>query len=97
MKVRLTSQATQDVAAIADYLREKNPAAALRVRETLLKSFQNLAVFPYMGRRQMLEGVRKIVTRRYRYLVYYTVDASADEVIVLSIQHPARARAHQDL
>jgi toxin ParE1/3/4 len=93
MKVRLTSQATQDLVAIGDYLREKNPAAALRVRETV----QNLAVFPYMGRRQMLEGVRKIVTRRYRYLVYYTVDASADEVIVLSIQHPARARAHQDL
>jgi toxin ParE1/3/4 len=97
MKIRLTPQATQDLAAIGDYLRERNPAAALRVRDAVLKSFQNLAIFPYIGRRQVVEGVRKIVTRRYRYLVYYTVDANADEVIVLSIQHPARERTHRDL
>jgi toxin ParE1/3/4 len=68
----------------------------LRVRGAILKSLQNVAAFPYMGRRQTVEGVRKIVTRRYRYLVYYTVDAAAGEVIVLSIQHPARQREFQD-
>jgi toxin ParE1/3/4 len=37
-----------------------------------------------------LEGVRKHVTRKFDYLVYYTIDASANEVAILSIQHPAR-------
>ena len=32
----------------------------------------------------------RIVTRRYPYLVYYSVDEGANEVIVVAIQHPAR-------
>ena len=45
----------------------------------------------------MLEGVRKLVTRKYSYLVYYSLDRIADEVIVLSIQHHAREREYEDL
>jgi hypothetical protein len=40
--------------------------------------------------------VRKLVTRRYRYLVYYTVDAAYDEIVILNVKHPAREREHQD-
>jgi len=36
------------------------------------------------------------VTRHYPYLVYYTLDKAADEVVVLTIQHPARKREHSD-
>jgi plasmid stabilization system protein ParE len=46
--------------------------------------------------RQTIEGVRKLVTRKYPYLVYYTVDPSAEEIIILTIQHPAREREHED-
>jgi plasmid stabilization system protein ParE len=52
--------------------------------------------FPYVGRPQAVEGVRKLVTRQYHYLVYYTVDEPNEDVVVLSIQHPAREREHQD-
>ena len=45
---------------------------------------------------QMVVGVRKHVTRRYGYLVYYTIDDAAGEVQVLAIQHPARERSFQD-
>ena len=40
--------------------------------------------------------MRKLVTRRYPYLVYYTVDDRAEEIIILAIQHPAREREHSD-
>jgi len=40
--------------------------------------------------------VRKIVTRRYPYLVYYSVDALADEIVIISIQHPSRKREFKD-
>jgi plasmid stabilization system protein ParE len=68
----------------------------LRVRAAILNSLQNLVLFPQVGRRQKLEGVRKLVTRRYPYLVYYTIDLTNEEIIILTIQHPAREREHED-
>jgi plasmid stabilization system protein ParE len=96
MKLRFTPRAVQDIAAIADYIRERNPGAAGRVRAAILQSLQNLVLFPQVGRAQTVEGVRKLVTRKYPYLVYYTVDEAAEEIIILTIQHPAREREHED-
>jgi addiction module RelE/StbE family toxin len=97
MKVRFTPRATQDLAAIADYIHACNPAAAQNVRAAILNSLRNLASFPESGRRQSVEGVRKLVTRKYSYLVYYTIDRAAEEVVILTIQHPARRREYADV
>jgi toxin ParE1/3/4 len=96
MKLRFTRQAKQDLDTIADYVTTHDPGAALRVRAAILDSLQMLVLFPRIGRRQKVEGVRKLVTRRYRYLVYYTVDDVAEEIILLTIQHPARQREQSD-
>ncbi len=96
MKLRFTPRATQDLAGIADYIRAHNPAAAQNVRAAILHSLQNLVLFPEVGRRQTVEGVRKIVTAKYRYLIYYTLDEAAEEIVILSIRHPARQREHED-
>src|SRR5258707_1281211 len=74
MKLRFTPRAARDLAEIADYVREYSPQAALRVRAAILESLQSLVLFPHVGRQQKVEGVRKVVTRRYPYLVYYTAD-----------------------
>jgi toxin ParE1/3/4 len=96
VKLRFTPPAVLDLTAIADHIRERNPAAAARVRSSILKSLDNLTVFPRIGRRQSTPGVRKLVTRRYSYLVYYRVDMDAREVVVLSIRHPARKRKYKN-
>jgi toxin ParE1/3/4 len=96
MKLRFTRRAAQDLADIADYIRKQNPQAALRVRAAILESLQNLVLFPQIGRQQKVEGIRKLVTRRYPYLVYYTADESAEEIIIITIQHPAREREHSN-
>jgi plasmid stabilization system protein ParE len=44
------------------------------------------------GTPQTAEGLRKIVTRKYPYLIYYTVGDDADEVLVIAIQHAAQER-----
>ena len=49
------------------------------------------------GRAQTVEGVRKLVTRKYPSLVYYTVDETGEEIIILTIQHPAQERKHEDV
>jgi toxin ParE1/3/4 len=61
-----------------------------------LFSIQNLVLFPKVGRAQTVAGVRKLVTGKYPYVVYYTVDEKSEEVIVLTIQHPARERNYED-
>ena len=96
MKLRFTPRATHDLADIADYIRERSPNAALRVRAAILGSLQDLVLFPELGSRQTIEGVRKLITRKYSYLVYYTLDRPADEIVIITIQHPAREREYED-
>jgi toxin ParE1/3/4 len=68
----------------------------VRVRAAILDSLETLALFPEVGRRQNLEGVRKLTTRKYPYLVYYSLDKEAEEIAILTIQHPARRREYSD-
>ena len=96
MNLRFTPRATQDLVDIADYIRSHSPAGARRVRSAILGSLQNLTLWPEIGRRQTTEGVRKLTTRKYPYFVYYTVDKSADEIVILAIRHPARRRDFED-
>jgi len=96
MKLRLASEAIQDIVEIAEYLRARSPNAALRVRTAILESLESLALFPQLGRRQALEGVRKLVMRRYPYLIYYSIDELSDQVVVLSIRHASRRRSQRD-
>ena len=86
----------RDLAEIADYIHQRNPNAASRVRAVILGSLQDLVLFPELGRRQKLEGVRKLVVRQYPYLVYYSVDQPTDEIVILTIQHQARRRQYED-
>jgi hypothetical protein len=66
------------------------------VRAAILESLQNLVLFPQAGRLQKVEDVGKLVTRHYPYLVHYTIGETAEEIIVITIQHPAREREHSD-
>lgn len=96
MKLRLTPRALQDIAEIADYIRARNPAAARRVWTAVYDSLRTLIRFPFLGRPQTVAGVRKLVTKSYPYLVYYTVDEGAAEIVILNVKHPARERLHVD-
>jgi plasmid stabilization system protein ParE len=97
MKLRFTTRATENLVEIASYLHERNPAAAYRVRAAIYESLQNLILFPAAGRLQKVARVRKFVTRKYAYLIYYSVDEAAGEIVVLNVKHPARQRDHEDM
>lgn len=96
MKLRFTPRALANIVEISEYINERNPAAARRVRDSIYQSLQNLILFPHAGRRQKAEGVRKFVVPRYGYLVYYVVDGPAQEVVILNVKHSARRREHED-
>ena len=96
MRLRFTPRAARDLTDTAAYLREHSPTAATRVRSEILDALQDLILFPELGRRQQVEDVRKLVTRKYSYLIYYRLDRAADEIVVLTIQHHARNRPYED-
>lgn len=63
MKLTYSPRALADLDAIADYLKPRSPQGAVRVRANILQTLQTLQRFPGFGRRQMVEGVRKIGVR----------------------------------
>jgi toxin ParE1/3/4 len=89
LRLRFTSRAVEDIAQIGDYIRERNPDIAPKVRAVIYENLQNLILFPLVGRQQANAGVRKFVTPRYGYLIYYTIDKAGEEVIILSVKHSA--------
>ena len=97
MKLRFTPHALRDLRELANYVRAENPAAARRVRSAIYETLRDLILFPKVGRRQSTEGVRKVVTRKYPYLVYYTLDEVENEIIILNVKHPARERNYSDI
>lgn len=96
MKVRFAAQVIIDLNEIADYLSVRNPAVAIRVRKAIQDGTGLIAAFPYSGRQQSEPHIRKLVTPRYSYLIYHTVDIPGDEIAILSIRHPARERDISD-
>jgi toxin ParE1/3/4 len=96
MKLRFAPRALENITHIADYLNARNPSAAQRVRADIYDGLQNLVLFPHVGRLQQTKGVRKLVTRRFAYLIYYMVDSAAAEIVVVSVKHPAQKREHDD-
>lgn len=96
MKLRFTPRAVANLLEIADYFHERSPAGGRNVRSDIYAALENVLLFPGTGRVQRVEGVRKFVTRRYAYLIYYQIDQSEDEIVVLSIRHPARRREYED-
>lgn len=90
MRLRFARRAVADLHAIADYLSAENPHAASRVRDEIMEGCRLAVSFPEIGRQQTVGGVRRLVTRRYNYSIYYLPDREAGVVAVLSIQHPRR-------
>ena len=100
MKLHFTLRALSDLEAIADYLVPLSPQGAACVRAAILDSLQNLVQFlqiPNFGHRQTAESVRKLAIRKCKYLIYYSVNDDAEEIVILTIQHGSREREFADI
>ncbi len=88
MKVRFTRAALSELDAIADYIKQNNPAAAMQVEAVIRNTAAMLGHFPRMGHPKYRPGVRMMPIRRYPYLIFYAIES--DEVRILSVRHGAR-------
>jgi len=85
----LTLRAKTDVRDIVDFIRQRNPEAAKRVRRELQDSMRRLADFPGMGHaRDDLADETVRVWAVYSYLIIYRPEQKPLEVI--RVVHGAR-------
>ncbi len=80
MKLRFTSKALEDLERLHDFLAEKNPVAADRIRRQLLDSFQTLLKQPLAGKPVKSLPVRQWVAGDY--VIRYLIEAEQSLTIV---------------
>lgn len=80
MKLQFTDRALQDLERLHEFVAEKNPAAADRIREQLLGSFQTLLAQPMSGKSVSSLPVRQWVSGNY--VIRYLIDNDQRLIIV---------------
>ena len=88
MRVRLTRPANDELIDILDYLAERSPQAADGFSRRFDRLLVQLASGPFTGVESGFEGIRRLPTNPYPYLVFYRV--RADLVEIVAIRHGAR-------
>ncbi len=92
MKIVYSPQALNNLTEIADYLLPRSAQAANHVRADIRAAIETLAIFPNAGRLQSSNGIRKTITRNYRYVIYSMFNEDGKTVEILAIFHPAQLR-----
>ncbi|MGH6932880.1 MAG: type II toxin-antitoxin system RelE/ParE family toxin [Dongiaceae bacterium] len=92
MKVRFTPFALAALDAIFNHIEERNPTAALRVKQRIVTLAERLGDLPRIGTRTDLENVRVLVVHPFPYLLFYQISDDTDEVWILDVRHGARWR-----
>ncbi len=88
MKIRWTTEATDNLEHIRRHIEEDNPEAALKTVRAIFDHIKKLSVFPNRGRTGRKEGTRELVLSPLPYFVVYRVQD--DTVAILYIRHGAQ-------
>jgi plasmid stabilization system protein ParE len=88
MRVRWTTDATDDLERICDYIATSRPNAAQKVAASIVRRIGDLETFPQLGRHGRVEGTRELTFASLPFVAVYEV--LTEEVHVLRILHGAR-------
>ena len=88
MRVRYTRQALADLSSIADYIRKRNPVAAVSVETAICSTIALLADYPKIGHERRELGARSLGIPRHPYTAYYRVEGN--EVWVVHVRDDRR-------
>jgi toxin ParE1/3/4 len=86
--VRWAPKAATDLERIFDYLIRSNPAAAIRVVETIYEAASSLQTFPERGRVSRRPGARELLCAPWPYLLVYRV--AGETVEIARVWHAAQ-------
>jgi toxin ParE1/3/4 len=88
VRVRYARQALADLLAIADYIGERNPAAATRAETAIRSTIDLLADFPKLGRDRPELDARSLGIPRWPYTAYYRIEN--EEIWIVHIRDGRR-------
>ena len=89
MKVELSSPALRDLEEILQYIKNKNPTAAGRVRSFIFIALQRISRHPEAAQKVANRpNIRRLPLVQYPYIVYYEV--SVESITIVRILHTAR-------
>jgi toxin ParE1/3/4 len=90
MKVRWSKTALIELDDIFIYISERNRTAAKSVVRRIEELVAQLGQFPYRGHFADEPGAWAISVVRYPYVVFYAIDVTNNELVILHIRHTAR-------
>ena len=88
MRIRLTKPAERDLESVEEYIRQDNPAAAIKTVLRVLEAVECLEQFPNIGRPGRVTGTRELVVGGTLFLAIYKVKENV--IWVLRVLHAAR-------
>jgi toxin ParE1/3/4 len=88
VRVRYTPRARSDLEAILQYIDQRSPLGARKVKRAIQKTIELVGEFPEAGRRSGEQATRVLPAGRYPYLIYWTVEGG--EAWILHIRHARR-------
>jgi plasmid stabilization system protein ParE len=86
--LRFTPAAVEDLARLAEFLRESDPRAAQETIPLILDGLKVLSSHPLIGRPIDVNRRELVIFRgRTGYLAQYSFKLASDEVVILAIRH----------
>ena len=79
MRIRWTTEASDQLIGIVQHIQQENPTAALNVAQAVIGDIDRLETFPHLGRPGVLKGTRELVSAPY--VVVYRVTSEAVEIL----------------
>jgi len=90
MQLRWSPAAAEDLQQLFDYIRVENPAAGLRVTQTIYERASALGAFPYQGRPGRIEGTRELPLPPLPFILVYRVRENLDAIEIVNVIHGAQ-------
>lgn len=88
MQIQITKPGTADLQEIDNYIRQDNPAAAVRTVLRVLEAIEYLATYPTMGRAGRVPKTRELIVSGTPFIVVYQIRQQI--IFVLRVLHAAR-------
>lgn len=95
IRVLVAARAETQIRAIEEWWKANRPDAPTLFVGELQAALERIAATPGVGAEYLVSGlrdVRRVLLRRSRYHVYYTVDTAREIAVVRAVWHGARGR-----
>jgi toxin ParE1/3/4 len=85
-RLRWTELANDDFLGIVEWIKARNPQAAVRVGRRILDAAEDLIAHPYLGKPGRVPDTRELIVTRFPYMIVYEV-GSDQSVVILRVLH----------